>query len=79
MKTNISNLYYFLLFLFAMSSCTSEHTVKPIAGHPIYLEKKGEYCNLYYKNNQSKFILVADSVRTVVSADSVFAYNRVVF
>lgn len=79
MRTYIDKYYLSLLVLIALSSCTAKRVVKSVAGAPIYLEKKDKYCNLFYKNTQSKFILVADSVKTMIGYDSVFAYSRVIF
>ena len=69
---------FFCVILFSFSFCTTSRVVRLIAFKNVYLEKVGEYCNLFYKNKQSKFILVADSVKQIIAYDSVFAYSRVI-
>ena len=72
-------LLFFILILNTLFSCSPERTLKKVASDPFYLEKKGKYCNLYFKNVHSKYILISDSVRTITTKDSIGAYSRIEF
>lgn len=73
------NLYWlgFTTLVVMLSFCTPKRTVKLVGVQNGYLEKEGKYCNLFYKNKDTKYVLLADSVTRVIVYDSVFAYSRV--
>lgn len=79
METKILRNYLLIQILFTFFSCTPERTFRKVASDPFYLEKQGKFCNLYFKNAESKFVLIADSVRSITTLDSVVAYSRIEF
>ena len=79
METKILRNYLLIQILFTFFSCTPERTFRKVASDPFYLEKQGKLCNLYFKNAESKFVLIADSVKSITTLDSVVAYSRIEF